>query len=68
MKGMELLMKTMGVDPDMIKEQIGEASNNFKKVVEHFDKRLNNIETKLNLLLQNTPLIEEDINGEKYDA
>lgn len=53
MGGMEMLMKSFGVDPENIKNQVTQAGDDFKKVVKHFDERLNKIESVINVIDEN---------------
>lgn len=53
MGGMEMMMKSLGFDPENIKKQVSDAGEDFKKVVKHFDERLNKIENVINLIHQN---------------
>ena len=40
-------MKSMGVNPDEIKSQVKDAGDKFNAIVDHFNKRLDIIEAKL---------------------
>lgn len=58
MGGMEMMMKSLGFDPENIKNQIAQAGKDFKAVVDHFNKRgdvtdakLKEIEGKLDYLI-----------------
>lgn len=58
MGGIEMMMKSLGFDPENIKKQIEQAGEDFKAVVAHFNKRadytdneLKRINDKLDYLL-----------------
>lgn len=58
MGGMEMMMKSLGFDPENIKNQIAQAGEDFKAVVTHFNKRgdvtdvkLKEIDEKLDYLI-----------------
>lgn len=53
MGGMEIMMKSFGLDPENIKKQVSQAGDDFKQVVKHFDNRLDKIESVINVIYQN---------------
>lgn len=53
MGGIEMLMKSFGLDPASIQKKISEAGEDFKAVVTHFNERLNKIETEILLAKEN---------------
>ncbi|HNB00965.1 MAG TPA: hypothetical protein PLK61_04105 [Nitrosomonas sp.] len=44
----------MGINPDEIKAQVTEAGQRMTAVIQHFDVRLNELERKLDLILQSS--------------
>lgn len=68
MGGMEMMMKSFGFDPAAIKEKIEGAGDDFKKVVKHFDDRMDAIERKLDYLIacqKPQPMIAQ-LNGDAH--
>jgi hypothetical protein len=45
--GIELMLKSMGFDPDAIKKQVLEFQENLTNTFKHFDLRLQAIESRL---------------------
>lgn len=39
-KGIEMMMKSFGFDPELIKNQVSKAGEDFKAVVAHFNSRM----------------------------
>jgi coenzyme F420-reducing hydrogenase delta subunit len=51
MKGLEGLLKMLGLDPVVLQNQVKDAGEKFNEVVKHFDDRINTIEAKLDRTL-----------------
>lgn len=41
MKGMEMMMKALGFEPEKLQAEISKAGEEYKRVVKHFDDQLN---------------------------
>lgn len=58
MDGMTMMLKSLGFDPEKLKQQIDETVKGFQMLIEnykgHMDSRLNVIEGKLDYLAQKT--------------
>lgn len=50
MNGIEMLLKSMGLDPEAIKAQVTEFQSNLAKLLANFDERLVSIENRLVLI------------------
>lgn len=46
-KGMEMLMKSMGIDANAMMKGFQDAAGAFEKTCNHFNSRLDNIERRL---------------------
>lgn len=47
---MDFLLKQFGINPEEIKKQIGEASEKMSAVINHFNARIDALESKIDLL------------------
>ena len=52
--GLEMMLKSFGIDPELIKRQAGEVAASVKA----FDNRLSNVERKLDLLLLHFDIVD----------
>lgn len=55
---MEALLKMMGINPDEIKKQMAEASSKFNGVIDHFNNRMNTIESKIDSIINHLNIKE----------
>lgn len=54
-------LKLLGVDPSSIQKQVNEAGEKMTAVIRHFDERINGIEAKLDILLNDKAILEDDV-------
>ena len=74
MSAIEMMMKSFGINPDLIKTQVEKAGNDFKEVVKSFENRFERLkedftrlEKKIDMLLEVNQLktLEKNEEGEE---
>lgn len=60
MSAMEMMMKSMGIDPSIIKKQVEDAGENFKAVCKNFDDKLNAQNEKLDKIIIFLQTVSQD--------
>lgn len=67
MKGLEMMLKAFGMDPDAVKASIEKAVNEARETISRFDLRLTNIERGMSTINERLAKIEALINERKDD-
>jgi hypothetical protein len=57
--GMSILLKSMGIDPEEIKQQISSTTSKFAETMAAFKAQLDRIESKLDGLIEDLEVVQD---------